>query len=77
MQCSGAWVLPGCQIPRYTMIGHTGKWAGMTGVPPGCLMGPSRDVLRVQDGHGDPGAIRTPGRLVRSQMLYPLSYGAS
>ena len=40
-------------------------------------MGPSRYVLRVQDGNGDPGAIRTPGRLVRSQMLYPLSYGAS
>ena len=40
-------------------------------------MGPSRATLWVQYGNGDPGAIRTPGRLVRSQMLYPLSYGAS
>jgi hypothetical protein len=32
-------------------------------------------VRRITARYGAPEAIRTPNRLIRSQMLYPLSYG--
>ncbi len=39
------------------------------GAPPG-----NRDVAKHVWKHGVPGAIRTPGPLLRRQLLYPLSY---
>ena len=35
----------------------------------------SQEPCLATDDNGAPGGIRTPNLLIRSQMLYPLSYG--
>jgi hypothetical protein len=37
----------------------------------------AQNPWKLKDAYGAPGGTRTPNLLIRSQMLYPLSYGRS
>jgi hypothetical protein len=71
-----AWIAPGATRELRELVRHRAK---LTALPSHCKA-EVRAVLAkcgIQVSFGAPGGTRTPNLLIRSQMLYPLSYGRS